>query len=186
MTKIIVLNCPPRSGKDTIAEEFVKRDGFTMLSFKSRLIEIALLISNVSKSEWDERYIDQKDVPWERLGGLSQRQYLIKISEDWVKPIHGKTYFGKIIAENSEEYDFCILPDGGFEEEIKPLYEKYGKNLLILQWSRTGCNFDNDSRNWIIGYPANTFSIQNNDSSIEDHYFRVKRAIEHYYEKVNL
>lgn len=182
MTKIVVLNCPPRSGKDTIANEFVKQDGFVMQSFKSKLIEIALLISNVSKEEWDARYENNKDEPWERLGGLSQRQYLIKISEEWVKPVHGKTYFGDIIAENSDSYEISILPDGGFEEEVRPLYEKYYTKLLIVQWSRKGCNFDNDSRNWITGYPNVTMRVRDNNSSIEDQYMAVKKAIKEYYE----
>lgn len=181
-TKIIVLNCPPRSGKDTIAAEFVKNDGYTMLSFKAQLIEIALLISNVSRQEWDERYETMKDVPWDRLGGLSQRQYLIKISEEWVKPVHGKDYFGKIIAENSHPRNTYILPDGGFEEEIFPLYEKYASQLLILQWSRNDCTFEHDSRDWIVNYPELTVQIRDNNTTIEDQYNAAKEAIKNYYE----
>jgi hypothetical protein len=182
MTKIIVLNCPPRSGKDTIANEFAERNGFKILSFKERLIEIALLVSNVSREEWENRYENYKDVPWERLGHLSQRQYLIKISEEWVKPIHGKSYFGKIIAENASNYKgICILPDGGFEEEIIPLYEKYANNLLILQWSRSGCTFENDSRDWITRFPEITIRIADNDSCIQDQYLRAREAIVKYF-----
>lgn len=183
--KIVVLNCPPQSGKDTIAEEFIKRDGYTMMSFKFNLIKIALTISKIPKEEWDARYVKHKDEPWDRLGGLSQRNYLIKISEEWVKPVHGKTYFGDCVKTDITRLpnDNFILPDGGFIEEIAPLYETFGyKSLLILQWNRKNCSFENDSRDWITTYPEITRKVhRDNDTTIEDHYVAVKEVIDEYF-----
>jgi len=184
--KIVVLNCPPQSGKDTIAEEFINRNGYTMMSFKFTLINIALVISKIPKEEWDERYAVDKNLPWDKLGGLSQRNYLIKIGEEWVKPVHGKTYFGECVRTDItrlSNHDKFILPDGGFIEEIKPLYEAFGPtSLLILQWGRKNCSFDNDSRDWITAFPEITRRVdRDNDTTIEDHYIAVKGVIDEYF-----
>lgn len=184
MKKTIILNCPPRSGKDTIAEMFVERNDFKMLSFKGKLVEVALTISNVSKNEWDERYKEQKEEPWDKLGGISQRNYLIMISEEWIKPVHGKSYFGDIIAQTvsrDNENNNFILPDGGFEEEIHPIFNELGQKVLIIQWDREGCTFDYDSRDWITTFPEITFRTKPNNGTIEEHYENVKRLITDYY-----
>lgn len=183
--KVVVLNCPPRSGKDTIAIELHNNDHYQILSFKSKLIAIALLVSGVTIEEWNERYENRKDEPWDRLGGLSQRQYLIKISEDWIKPVHGKQYFGNVVAQQIiESNNSVVIPDGGFEEEIQPVAEELGSDLLILQWAREGCNFDNDSRDWITTFPDNTVRIEDNNGTVEEHYERAKQAIKEYYNEI--
>lgn len=184
--KVIILNCPPRSGKDTIADLYVARHkNCTKKSFKDRLFQIAFLVSNVSQQEWFERYETMKDVPWDRLGGLSQRNYLIKISEDWVKPVHGQEYFGQKLLEDvieDNDHDTFIIPDGGFEDEVKPLANYIdNNNILILQWSRKGSSFDNDSRDWVITYPNITVKIDDNNNSIEAHYTKVRAAIKGYF-----
>lgn len=183
--RIVILNCPPRSGKDTIAEEFVKRHNFGMMSFKYHLKKIALLISAIPLYMWDHRYEREKDKPWELLNGLSQRQYLIKISEEWVKPLHGKEYFGQRVVEDISRsgLDSFILPDGGFKEEMKPVLNEYGPNsVLILQWGRAGSSFDNDSRDWVTDFPEVTRKMErDNDTTIEDHYMAVKEVIDEYF-----
>jgi len=186
MKKVVMLNCPPRSGKDTIAEEISKtiHCHCGILSFKYKLIEIALTVSGIQKSEWDERYCTvEKEQPWNKLGGLSQRNYLIKISEEWVKPVHGKTYFGDRVLEDvlwREEESF-IIPDGGFKEEVLPLYSVLSDGLLILQWGREGCSFENDSRDYVMDYPEITRRIRDNNSSIQDQVDAVRREIIDYY-----
>ena len=182
--KIVILNCPPRSGKDTIADLLHAVEGYNVGSFKNRLIEIALIISNIPKDEWYERYDTKKDEPWDRLGRLSQRNYLIKISEDWVKPIHGKTYFGDRVTEDilRNDGDKFVFPDGGFVEEVYPLIETFGESsILILQWGREGCSFEKDSRDWITKFPAMTKRIRDNNSMISDQYIAAKGEIDVYF-----
>lgn len=90
--KVILLNGPPGSGKDTIAEAMLKfwqypdarplvtSAGFKMdlpnrpdrrrVSFKSKLIDIAVIIAKkVRRCDWDHRYTDRKlkEQPWNKL-----------------------------------------------------------------------------------------------------------------------
>ena len=169
--KVVIFNCPPRSGKDAVAEIIKEKRGIPTFSFKKRLIEIALAISGVSHEVWNARYETKKDEPWDKTFGLSQRQFLITVSEDLIKPNFGQDYFGIALARQISVYqgnaDFCIVTDGGFESEIKPL-EAYGHSVKILQWEATfsgaRTNFDNDSRNYV--YTADTHRLPDNDSSL--------------------
>ncbi|WGH49832.1 putative ATP-binding protein [Alishewanella phage vB_AspM_Slickus01] len=174
MTKIFILNCPKRSGKDVVGDYLARtRLNVQTTSFKNKLIEIALNVSNISKSEWDERYHSRKDEPWELLGGLSQRQFLIKISEDWVKPVFGHGYFGKATVEKIKTLDsrIVLITDGGFNAETETLMKHFGdENVYILNWTRNGSNWDNDSRNYITCHPDNTFALNdNNGDRVKDY-----------------
>jgi len=182
--KIIILNCPPRTGKDTIADLFERNNRYTKMSFKQHLFDIAYLISGLSEKEWHDRYQQDKDTQWDKLGGLSQRNYLIKISEDWIKPLHGEDYFGKILSSSihnnktEHKHDMIIIPDGGFNHEIKPLVDDHGEDsILILQWTRLNYDFTSDSRDWITDYPKITKRLEDNNDTIINHYNRVYDAI---------
>ena len=151
MKNIVVLNAPPRSGKDSVADALTRnRNNWNTASFKARLIKVARECTpQISDSVWDARYDTQKDEPWDRLGGLSQREYLIKISEEWIKPLFGKDYFGRaaLVDIYLKKENVILIPDGGFIEEVRPLAEN--NKVLILQWERDKCSFDNDSRDYI-------------------------------------
>jgi len=171
MKRAVILNCPPRSGKDTMANGVAERLGFGILSFKGKLIEIALTISGIDQEEWEIRYeSDDKEQPWSKLGGLSQRNYLIKISEEWVKPVHGKTYFGDRVLEDIQrgDSDNYVIPDGGFKEEVLPLKQGLPNGLLILQWGRESCTFKYDSRDYVMNFPEITRRIRDNNTTVND------------------
>ena len=178
----IIFNCPPQAGKDTIADLYVSRHpNSEKKMFKKLLFDVALLISGVSEKDWFSRYEKNKNDSWDKLGGLSQREYLIRISEDWIKPTHGQSYFGIHLANSLTEDRTYIISDGGFDDEIKPLFDVPSNDVLIVQWGRTGCDFSNDSRDWIINYPENTIRISDNNTDIETHYKIVENAIASYF-----
>lgn len=169
--KVFILNVPAGQGKDHLARWLKDNHGFNHLEFKTALFDIALLVAhNVSWDEWWERYVTpNKELPWDKLGGLSQRQFLIKISEEWVKPVFGKDYFGLRAATNVKRCvsNNIVFSDGGFNSEIAPLVERLGwGNVIICQWGkdRVGA-WKGDSRNWIEGY--NTLLLPDNDFSAE-------------------
>tara|TARA_B100000700_G_C15008619_1_gene839845 strand:+ start:1288 stop:1920 length:633 start_codon:yes stop_codon:yes gene_type:complete len=184
--KIVIENAPPKAGKDTVADKIsydyrycgMNRFGkynVTTASFKEELIKIALCVSGIPLEEWNLRYTKDKDTPWDKLGGLSQRQYLIKISEEWVKPVHGEKFFGDKVVQHIESNNHAVpslylIPDGGFEEEVLPLIDRFGaESILILQWEKEGCSFENDSRDWILNYPEITRYIgENKQGELDD------------------
>ncbi len=167
MSKVIILNGPPRSGKDTIASEMSEIVyNVSTASFKKRIIELALFMSGIQRIDWVTRYDElseayavlleghkwMKDVPWDRLGGKSQREYLIWISEEVMKPVHGDDYFGRTLVRDIDsrglEFDY-IVSDGGFIDELPPLLEDDRLDVYIVKLYREGCSFAGDSRNYI-------------------------------------
>jgi len=185
--KVVIFNCPKRTGKDAVKDYILPltfKEGFRTASFKEKLIEIALTVSNVTTDEWEARYEDFKDTPWQRLGGLSQREYLIHISENFVKPLHGEDYFGKALVDKikSTQGKVFLIPDGGFDLEIKPLIDAFGEdNVLILQWTRHNADWEGDSRNWITSYPFITRHLSANDGKLEDHALSVLGMIHNHF-----
>jgi hypothetical protein len=175
--KLVILNCPPRSGKDATGEYLVNTKNCVSLSFKQRLINITLAIYGINPFEWAERYETMKEVPWDKLDGLSQRQALIKTSEEVIKPNYGKDFFGLALLQEfqkasrvMEEVDYFIVTDGGFVEELEPLI---GNDVVILQWdadfSGTVTNFDNDSRDWVSVDGIPTYRLKRNSGTIEEY-----------------
>lgn len=181
--RVIVFNSPPRTGKDTIRVEVAHaisesiQDYVYLPNFKDKLIEIALCISGVSENEWNERYNHSfdddfgntyysKNIPWDRLAGKSQRDYLIHVSENVVKPLHGKDYFGQQMANKIKSYCndcYVFIADGGFDEEMHPVNDIEDVELTIYQWAREGEQWtfeaQNDSRNYLKEFPSCTVDM---------------------------
>lgn len=149
---ILVLNAPPSAGKDTLADRFVELYEYRKASFKSSMFSIATAVSGISEEDWFTRYNDRslKEEPWDRLGGLSCRQFMIKISEDWIKPVFGKDHFGKVTADMLENDKSYVFSDGGFVEEIYPLAIKFWyDDIFIVRLHRAGCSYEGDSRSYL-------------------------------------
>lgn len=171
--KVIILNGPPGSGKDTIAEAmsdpYARTHPITIhLEVKAKLFEQAMEISGIGSSDWHLRYNDRKlkETPWSRLGGLSQREFLIKISEEWVKPIFGKDYYGKAAVEAAADELLgghnVVFSDGGFQEEFDTIKSIVGKgSILLVRLYREGTNWDGDSRGYLKN-PDWEVDIENN------------------------
>lgn len=155
MSKIVLLNGPAGSGKDTIAQKMIAF-GYEQCEFKESLFEIAYKVSGVCPFVWHSRYEDRvlKETPWEALGGLTQRELLIKISEEWVKPVFGEDHFGKLAEISAgglieKGYD-VVFSDSGFQEESGALIDSFGtRNVILIRLIRDGYTFDGDSRSYI-------------------------------------
>lgn len=173
--KVIILNGPPGSGKDAIASAMGDRYAKTYpttehLEVKDKLFRQAFILSGIPEYDWNIRYTDRKlkETPWDRLGGLSQREFLIKISEEWVKPIFGRDFYGihaGQAASNVTVYgNNAVFSDGGFQEEFDAIKSIVGKeNILLVRLYREGTNWDGDSRGY-LNNPDWEVDIENNGS----------------------
>ncbi len=169
MSRLVILNGPPSSGKDSIVKAVVEQnpEDFNHVEFKAKLIQITKVIYDISDERWDEVYTTVgKEQPLEELEGLSPRQALIKVSEEVIKPNFGNDYFGKSLVRATKPNMINLCSDGGFLEELKPCVEKLGyDNVLLIQLFRDGCTFEGDSRNYINDVDTvRTTELENNDT----------------------
>src|SRR5699024_1977279 len=105
---------------------------------------------------WDVRYTTEgKEFPRWELGGWSQRQALISVSEDVVRPTFGKDFWGKREARKLEERlgtegVLAVSEDSGFVEELIPLQKTFGEtNVHLVRIHSEGCSFEGDSRDYL-------------------------------------
>lgn len=164
-TVSIIFNGPPSSGKDVMCDALLGHYGDGIVrhrQFKHQLFYAVCDHYDISYSELMLNYTeDKKNIPLEVLDNQSPRQALIHVSEDVMKPTHGKDYFGQQAAKSIEENRINVFSDGGFLEEIKPVYD-VSDYLLIVQLYRNGCTFEGDSRSY-IGTPSFSYGKGNKE-----------------------
>ncbi|ECH0398430.1 hypothetical protein FPC12_07130 [Salmonella enterica] len=153
MAKVIILNGPAGCGKDTLARAMVNM-GFAKetTSFKNPMFNIALAVLGPDAyHEFLDGYDDRarKEKPEGFLNGLSRRQFMIAISEQFIKPVLGDDYFGKYLAENLPDGDeVFVVTDGGFSGEVAPIVAA-GHDVRIVRLHRNGYTFTGDSREYL-------------------------------------
>lgn len=147
----VIFNGPPGSGKDMICDYLSETDpSYHHVRFKDHLFTLTKTIYQINDFLFDKIYQDRiaKEQPNDLFNGLSARRALIYISEDIIKPNFGKNYFG-LAAANKLKPGVNCFSDGGFVDEIEPIYEATDGHMIIIQIEREGCNFSNDSRRYI-------------------------------------
>lgn len=152
--KIVFVNGPPGSGKDTAALAI-------QLGFRNaRMLKMAQPIINAVKGAFDLDYTvwnglmkpEFKEAPSDIFFGSTPRQTMISFSEDWVKPYFGHDTFGKLAVRElmKSKMDICAISDSGFRDECIPVVKYFhAENCLVIQLKRDGCSFKNDSRSYL-------------------------------------
>jgi len=164
--KIIFFNGPPRSGKDTIVNELLKRySSCENIKFSNPLKTALPVFFGLSQQQINLLEIE-KEIPKDYLLGKSWREAQISLSEEWAKPVFGSRVFGDItlnIIKNSTNQLF-LVSDSGFQEEAGSLIDFFGNdNCLLIRIARDGTNFDNDSRSyWKNIYDIDDVTLHNN------------------------
>lgn len=175
---VIVLNGPPLSGKDTLAE-YLSLQGYHHDCLKNSLYGIMSVITGIEL----EKVIfyctnrEYKEKPMSEFANKSPRQYLIHISEDVLKPLHGKDILGAKLAKRLKNVDSdIILSDGGYGasiEELLPVVQLVGhNNFIVIRVHREGCTFKGDTRAYLTSeyldcYGIKSYDFNNNYSSIK-------------------
>ena len=157
----IILNGPPNSGKDTIADIMVAECGYTKHQMKDTLYAETAAYFQCSPEAFIKVAMDRNDKerPFSMLNGLTPREALIHVSETVIKPTYGKGYFGRAQAQvcfdrNSQK---AVFSDGGFKEEVVPLLGIF-ETVVIFHLHKEGASFEGDSRAYVTGFPT-TFRL---------------------------
>ena len=150
---IILLNGPPGCGKDTAAEFIKKRLNCREYKFSAPLKSALRELLSIDSDRWSQLLAyGAKDEPL-LPQGVSIRQALIKLSEEYLKPMLGQDIFGHIAVRRMKRMvsaSHIVVSDIGFTQEVVPVLDEFTvKRIRILQISRTHCTFKDDSREYI-------------------------------------
>jgi len=181
MIEIIVLNGPPGSGKNTIAEILEYE---LPCSWYRASLPLKRALSTLTGLSYDllEEY---KDEPMQN--GYTPRQLYIALSEDLLKPKLGNDWFGKLLAKeivaDIEAGWEVFVVDCGFAEELTALIEEVQKleqpfNIRLVHIKRQGCDFSSDSRQYIF-LPDLSPNVLENDGEISDLLPKLKQLFPH-------
>ena len=182
MSKVIILNAPPSSGKDVAAEWIVSKYNAQHLRFKDQLYKVAAQVAGIDLTRMvylaTERELKEKPAKFFRVNNkyVSPRQWLIHCSENIVKPLLGKDFFGRSLV-NSITEPLVIVSDGGFEEELLPLITA-GHDIYVLRIERDGYTFELDSRNYFPTSPLYKTILLTNNSTLEHYESKVYNTVD--------
>lgn len=174
---VIIMNGPPFSGKDTAADIIEKKYSATHLRFKTKIYQLVSLIYNLDLDTFIDIATDVEKKDKDVLAdGKTARELLIYVSEQCIKPAYGKDYFGIDVGDKIKKTDnkYFVISDSGFVDELHAMIksaEFTGDNITIIRLFKEGCNFDNDSRDYIPTEVIESLNIAchdiYNDSTID-------------------
>lgn len=183
--RVIILNGPPKVGKDTFAVMInegidLKAKVLKQYSIKWVLcVEVGKRYGLDPKQVWDINADPLlKDKPNKLFGGKSVRQALIYESEDVIKVKYGEQGVARLTYENlldeiedgACDFDNLVLmnADGGFNSETKAMQSFFGierSDMFIVRIDKPGHTFAGfkDSREYL----ENPDLCINNDSTLD-------------------
>jgi hypothetical protein len=190
--KVILLNGPPGSGKDTAARllrsriefysarhEFYITTEILRMSRPLKAAFAAIMGCGLTSSGNIKGYESQEaKAAIDPYLGVSCRQFQIDMSERFMKPLYGNNIFARLFLKSIEEargYEadenqlYCILaPDCGFTIEAVTLAASLERHeLMLIRIHRDGCDFATDSREYVRHPSIHTVDIDNNQSEEE-------------------
>ena len=168
--KVVFVNGPPGSGKDTVGDILCAHGSGRRLvqkfahEVKERTHAAFRIVDERGRPVAHDYFEKQKEVPLECFLGLSPRQAYIEFSERFYKQLFGQDVFGRLLAKRleltllaaSKKKGFAHVPDAftitdsGFEAEAVPIVEMFdAENCTLIRVHRKGHDFLGDSRSYI-------------------------------------
>jgi hypothetical protein len=160
MNKIIFLNGPAGSGKDSIGNFLVpKLNKASIYKFATPIKKAVAAMLNLSPEEYQFYFEtpEGKNNPSVRFFGKTPRQWLISFSEDFAKKHGGTDVFGRIMATNltpafrTNMVENVVITDSGFQPEAEALINAFRGEceFFLIRLHRNGFKFEGDSRGYI-------------------------------------
>lgn len=154
--KFIFFNGPPRSGKNAVAERLLLRYPEWR---QTALAEQLKLQAHAAYGLFDEditggdptypanAFENTKDQPSKFFNGQTPRQAYIAYGE-WSKQLLGKDIWSRTCREycHANPAPVWLITDLGFPEDLEAFTSD---SFAIVQLSRDGCDFSNDSRSYV-------------------------------------
>jgi len=160
--KVILLNGPPRSGKDFAGRAICAWRANTRAAKMAKQLKerchAAYLLMGGGVPLPHDAFEDRKDIPLTEFDGMTPRQAYIAFSENWIKPTFGKGQLGIwLFREMQARADMWhpteltfVVTDCGFREEVAEIVRRVGKeSVRLVRIHRKGYDFTNDSRSYV-------------------------------------
>jgi len=183
MNEIIFINGPPESGKDALGNYLHNRYNAKRFKFAAPLVSMVDVLSSVTRVKTFDTSREWKN---SSVFGTNKtnRALMIALSENAIKPLLGKDYFGfycshKIFQSSSP---LSVVTDAGFLEEVEACIDCLPEfKATIWRLHRDGCTFERDSRSYVtIDNPkVKNFDIYNN-GSLQDLFSTADKILKHW------
>lgn len=182
-TKLILLNGPPRSGKDTAARFFARKYNAKVIALATPLRNIVREMFGVSDLIWRDLVLEKLDKADPQLcfGGKSFREVQIEVAT-FIRATYGDDFFiMRCITElqRSSASTIAVISDVGFQIEAD-LLSAWARphNTMLLQLEKSGTSFDVDSRSYVnIPHGVHAICIDNRHD-LELYEMQLQRAID--------
>lgn len=156
--KVLLLNGPPRSGKDTLAMSLLEQ---SVVFGGVKPVFVEKFAAPIKQHFADSWGVSLEWIEWNKdnvfMYGVTVRQMLIAYSEKYMKPLFGGGIFGKMmvsrLAEIEEHYSeppTVVISDSGFAAEAREVIEA-GHEVHLIRLHRSGFDFKGDSRGYLNG-----------------------------------
>lgn len=177
-SKVILLNGPPGSGKDTAANHlshWLPGGPLTypcLRKFATHVKEgthaLLGLFDGGGRPLRFDYFENEKDERLDLFYGMTPRQAYIWFSEEVMKPKFGTRVFGEIEARKIEDDRVYIFSDSGFVDEALEVVNVVGpENVLLVNLHRHGHTYAGDSRSYLTAEQIG-LSSQNHRSVFND------------------
>lgn len=184
LPRLIFLQGPPSSGKDTIADLLNAFAAYRHHKFAQPIIDAMesqfptyftpsgrprRSITDFKRHDFGPHLSDDDRT-------VTGRDIMIAWSEQFMKPLFGATIFGRLAVQRIHAADAAadtpdfrvVMSDSGFEPESHDLLSEVGTdNATIIQIYRPGKTFEGDSRSYWTNPSIATFSYNNAIESLD-------------------